>query len=383
LTGSVSNLGRLPVPDALTRLELVPLEGGDAAFVHDTSYTVPGRFEGVVSLPPLTATLRTADRYELRLTLDPQDQLDEPREWNNVATATLDLRPDLVPLSLTYRLDSSGLQSGTLALTATVHNQGSWPSTAVTSTVYLETLPDRTLEVPEVFSVPPLAVDDQVGIEATLDWPLPDHDLYHLVLELDEGDGLPEQNEDNNRRAQVVAVGLSTTLSPTVTTVLTSASGAVALVFPAGAVAAPTQVRYKPLLLEDADVNGLGSSGVAFLLTAVVDGQPAPLTFAQPVTVIWRYSDADVSALQEDHLRLFVLGEGGLWRDAACQPYQRDPDGNRLVTAICHTGQFAFGNQYALYLPFVPHEMPASTSTQAPLPPVSQPRRPGSPLRLP
>jgi hypothetical protein len=383
VTGSIANLGRLPVPDALARLELVPLEGGDAGFVYDAFYAVPGRFEGVVGLPPLTATLRAADRYELRLSLDPENQLDEPREWNNVATATMDLRPDLVPLTLTYRLDGSGLQSGTLALTATIRNQGSWPSTAVSATVYLETVPERTLEVPEVFSVPPLAVDGKVSIQATLDWPLPDHDLYHLVLELDEGDGLPEQNEDNNRRAQVVAVDLSTTLSPTATTVLTSASGAVQLVFPVGVVVAPTQVRYKPLLLGDADVHGLRSSGVAFLLTAVVDSQPAPLTFAQPVAVTWRYSDANVSALEEARLRLFALGEGGLWRDAACQPYQRDLDGNRLTTAICHTGQFAFGNQYTLYLPFIPREMPALNSNQAPSPPTPQPGRPGSPLRLP
>jgi hypothetical protein len=383
LTGSVGNLGKLPAPAALTRVELLPHEGGGTVFVHNTFYTVPGRFEGVVGLPPLTATLTAADRYALRLSLDPEDQIDEPREWNNVATTTLDLRPDLVPLTLTYRLDGSSLQSGTLALTATVYNQGGWPSTAVSATIYLETVPDRTLEMPVIVSVPPLAVDGQVDLEATLDWPLPDHDLYHLVLELDEGDGLPEQNEDNNRRAQVVPVDLNATLLPATTTVLTSASGAVQLAFPAGAVLTPTQVRYEPLLLEEADVPGLKNSAVAFALKAIVDGRSVPLTFARPISVTWRYSDASVGALDEARLRLFALGAGGLWREAACQPYQRDLEGNRLLTAICHTGRFTFGDQYLWYLPFIPREMPASSSNQAPSPPTPQPGRPGSPLRLP
>lgn len=353
LAGSIGNLGKLPATDVLARLQVTSAEDGTTVLGHDAFYTVPTRFDGVVVLPPLTATIATQGRYELRLSLDPTGQIGEPRKWNNVASTTLDLRPDLASLDLAYQLAGPVIQSGTLALTATVHNQGAWPSPAVSASVYLEALPEGTLVDSQTLHIPPLNVSARAALTTSLTWSIPDHEMYHLILDLDEEKRLSEQNEDNNELGRIVPVVLRATLTPTATTVLTNASGAVQLVFPAGVVTRPFEIVYTPFWPGDWVTGLLKTSTVAFSLTAMLDGRPALLTLARPVSVTWRYSDADVAGLEEGGLRLFVQGADSRWDDAGCRPYQRDLEGNQLTASVCRLGRFVFGSRYDWYWPLI------------------------------
>lgn len=378
-SGSIGNLGKLPASDVLARSEIVLDRIGTVLLGHDAYYTVPARFDGVVVLPPLTTTLDVPGRHEVRLSLDPDGRVDEPREWNNVVTTTLDLRPDLLALDLAYRPTGPIAQSGALLVTATVHNQGDWPSTAVSGTVHLQTVPEGMLLVPRTLSVPPLNAGEHVEVGLTLTWPVPDHDRYELVLELDSANVVDEQREDNNTYTLTVPVAISATLTPSATTVLTSASGAMELIFPTGAVTVPTAIRYVPLWPGDWGTGALKMSNTAFSLTAVLAEQPVALQRA--FTLTWRHSDVDLMALDETRLRLFVWEEG--WQDAACGPYQRDANQNRLRTAVCHTGRFVFGDRYDLYLPLTSRAgLPATLQGEL-SPSTHESERPRSPLRLP
>ncbi len=353
LTGNIGNLGKLPAADISARLEILSNNLVTTAPGWDGPYAAPARFEGVTALPPLTLTLATQGRYELHLSLDPDNQFDEPREWNNIATTIVDLRPDLEPLDLDYRLTVPFTQNGTLVSTVTVRNQGIWPSPAVSGTVYLQAMMADTLGVSEEFSVPPINIEDQARIEITLSWPVPDHDLYQLKVVLDEDSELDEQREDNNSYELLIPVAVSADVMPNVTTVLTSASGAMGFVFPSGTVTMPTEISLIPLWPGDWETGVLKPSAVAFSLTAKRDDQPVPLTFAQPVSVTLHYDESDVSGLEPTHLRLFVQGAGEQWYDAFCRSYQRHPDEDRLALAICGTGRFVFGNRYDQLFPLL------------------------------
>jgi hypothetical protein len=379
-TGSVGNLGKLPVSDVLARVEVFSGDASAAVFHQDAYITVPARFDGVVVVP-VTATLAGLRRYALLLSLDPEGWLDESRRWNNVATTTLDIRPDLVSLGLTHQVSSLGRQSTTCVLTASILNQGVWPSQATSATVHLETLPEGMPVQSLALPVPPLPVGAQVNLTSRLAWAAPFSDLYRLVLQLDEDDDVPEMDEDNNGDDALVPIALGTIVAPNATTVLTSVSGAVELVFPPGAVSTPTEILYTPLWPREWQVGRLTTSNVAFSLTAMSNGRPAPLVFALPVSVTWRYKHADVTALDEEHMRLFALRQGTMWNDAACQPYQRDANQSWVMAAICRTGQFVFGNRYDLYFPAIWHEGLSRSTQKEPMP--SFTGGAGSPLLLP
>jgi hypothetical protein len=367
----------------LARLEILSSEGGTAVFGHDASYDVPARFDGVVALPSLTATLSAPGHHELRLSLDPEDQIDEPREWNNVVSTTLDVRPDLVALDLTYRFSGPIVQSETLTLTATVANQGNWPSPETSATVYLETVPGGTLSVPQAFSIPPLNIGDQISLETSLLWPAPEYDLYRLIFKLDGADDLAEQNENNNTLEAMIPVVLRAALQPTTTTVLTNTSGSLHFIFPQGLVTASTEIVYTPFWPAYWVTGGLNWSTTAFSLTTFIDGQPSTLPLPRSFSAIWRYSEADLVGLDEERLRLFVLGENGSWHEASCQSYQRDISQNWLLATPCRVGRFVFGSRYELYLPL---SMSEGTSQNLHLDPAltaPQGNRPRSPLRLP
>jgi hypothetical protein len=382
LTGSIGNLGKLPATGALARLELVLDEGGTAVTGFDTVHDVPARFDGLVTLP-LSATLAAPDRHQLRLSIDPDGSFDEPREWNNVATATLDMRPDLVPLDLAHRLKGPVVQSGTLEVTATVQNHGDWPSSAVSGTAALQRLPEDTPVATETFSIPGLNIGDPAGAAFTLTWPVPDRDLYRVTLTLDSAASLEEQNESNNEYELVISVPLTATLTPTATTVLTSVSKAIQVVFPAGTVTTPTQVLYTPLWPAPWDTGLLKTSTAALSLTLLFNNEPAALGFGHPVTVTWHYSDSDVTALDEKDLQLFVRESGGSWSDAACGPYHRDPERKRLSVAVCATGWFVFGNRYDLYVPQAARSGSLYGSYGELALRTQEMGVPGSPLRLP
>jgi hypothetical protein len=387
LTGEVANLGKLTATDALVRMEVISGEDGTAIFGQDTYYTLPGRFEGVVALPPISVTLATQGRHELRLSLDPEDVIPEPREWNNVVTTTLDLRPDLAPLDLTYRLSRSVLQSGTLLLTTTVVNQGDWPSPVSSGTIALEVIPEGALSVPQTISIPPLEVSEQIQVGVTIPWPEPDHELYQVNLQLDPAGLISEQNDANNRYELVIPVVLSATLTPEATTVLTSASDSLVWVFPPGVVAEPTQILFTPLWPDGWEVQPLQIATSAFSLTAKLDGEPTPLTFLRPVSVTWRYRPEEVEGLDEARLRLFWhAGTGsapGGWWDAGDRPYQRDPGQNRLEAFIRLTGRFVYGTRFDRFMPIVGKDGPPDRLGREPGGPAPEPEWPPSPLRLP
>ncbi len=354
-TGTIGNRGKLAAPDVLARFEVLSGESGTVVWGHDAWVTVPARCEGLVTLPALTATLAAPGRHELRLALDPENQIHEPREWNNVATVTLDLRPDLLPVDLFYRLlppqaGSLGL-TDTLVLTSSVRNQGDWPSQAVSATAYLETAFEGARVASGSLPVPPLAVDTQVDLTTRLTGSLFDHDLYRVRVVVDEEARVPEQDEANNHQAWSVPITVKATLVPTATTVLTSATGAVVLVFPAGVVVTPTEVVYTPDLPAASPKSLINLADVAFSLTASRAGQPVDLALTRPFSVTWRYSDADVDGLDEEQLRLFSQGAGAGWHHAACQTYDRDPDQNQLTAVVLRLGRFVFGNRYDFFMP--------------------------------
>jgi hypothetical protein len=489
LTGRIGNLGKLTATNALARFEIITQGHETVLLGHDAFYTVPARFDGAVVLPPFAAALAAPGRYALRLSLDPGDQIDELREWNNVATTTLELRPDLTPLALGYRLVNPTSQSRTLALTVTLGNQGSWSSSSVSATVGLATAPQGSLGFSQILSVPPLAVGEHVSLETslpfsssllmlqvivdpghklaeldetnnvvttTLDvwpdllpsaldyqlslqpmtpgwiasliftstvrnqgpqpsqaasatfyletlpqetfivsrslplsplaadaqvslttgltWTLLDHDLYRLRVVLDEEGKLYEQDTVNNQRVWPIPITVQASLAPTLTTVLTSFSGDVRIVFPGGAVTTPMDIIYAPWWPTELPAT-LNPAPVGFALTAVPGEET--LLFSRPVSATWHYSDDDVVGLEIERLRLFTPGAGDAWPDAACQPYHRDPGQNQVTAAICQTGNFIFGNRYELYLPLSLNETlpPGRYEEVSPVPEFNLPPR--------
>lgn len=165
--------------------------------------------------------------------------------------------------------------------------------------------------------------------------------------------------------------------------VLTSTSGALQFVFPAGAVRVPTEIRYTPLWSAVGETGRLQASSTAFSLTGVLDDRSVPLAFDRPVSVTWRYGEVDETVLDEAQMRLFVRAGEEHWLDAACRPYQRDLRQNRLSTAVCLTGRFVFGNRYDLYFPLMSQQTLSPRTYTAPLSPRPDSAVPRSPLLLP
>ncbi|MGD9101280.1 MAG: CARDB domain-containing protein [Anaerolineae bacterium] len=349
LGGYIGNLGTLTATDLLARFEVFSHEDSTVTLGHDASYTIAARFDEVIALPPLTTTLIAPGWHELRLLLDPEDQIDELREWNNVATTTLDLRPDLLPSALDYRL---ALQFGSpgamaqLAFTSTVHNQGLWPGAAVSATFYLETVPQETLVVSKSLPLPPLAADAQVSLVTGLTWQPLGHDLYRLRVALDEQGQLVEQDVANNQRSWQIPIVVSAELAPTATTVLTSFGGGVQIALSAGGtVITPVTVIYTPWWPSQIPPT-LNPAPLGFALTTVPE-----MPLARPISITWRYGDGGTAGLAEEELRLFVQGEDSGWQDAACEPYVRGLALDQITASICETGHFVFGTRYDLYLP--------------------------------
>lgn len=353
LTGSVANLGKLPVSDVMARFEMLSDGGAPILLDEQVDFSVPARFDGVTILAPITATLTPPGRYSMRLDVDPEKSVSEPRDWNNVATTTVAILPDLVPIGLAFEPTGPIIQSGNLVLTATVRNQGVWTSPASSATIHLAAWPESTPVQTQALSISSLSIGAEASVATNFPWSAPDHEFYRLVLDLDEDDRVSELDEKNNEAELWVPITIRTMVTPNSSVVLTSASGAIALVFPPGAVTTPTEVLYSPLWSAEWNLGALMTSSVAFSVTAVLDERLMPLIFARPVTAVWRYEDADLDVPDEGQLRLFVGGEDGIWHDAACQPYQRDVEGNRLAGAVCHTGRFVFGYRYDRYFPLV------------------------------
>ena len=103
---------------------------------------------------------------------------------------------------------------------------------------------------------------------------------------------------------------------------------------------------------------GYRAAGHAFNLSAYRDGQAlSPFSFQQPVTITIRYTNADMTGLDEVGLVLRYWDNQN-WSEAACRDVVRDPEHNQIAVPICHLSLFAlFGPQSArpgtVYLPLV------------------------------
>jgi hypothetical protein len=60
----------------------------------------------------------------------------------------------------------------------------------------------------------------------------------------------------------------------------------------------------------------------------------------KPMTITLRYTDAEVSRVNETSLTLNYWN-GNQWIDAACGPYQRYPDENKIVVSVCALDEFS------------------------------------------
>lgn len=382
LTGQVGNLGKLPATNALVRSEILAAGDGRVLFQEQASQTILGRYDGVLVPSPLTASLDISGRHTLRLSLDPEGWIDEPRDWNNVATVTLDIHPDLAVNGLLHRIDTSHAPSTSIVLTASVINRGYWPSPAAGASATLQTWPEKLTVATRSLSLPALAIGAGANLTTHFAFAAPDRDLYYVVVDVDGEDVVPEPDAENNRSEQMLPMALSATLYPTSALILTSASGAVQLTFPPGIVSAPTKITYTPLWPADLETGLIRASTVAFSL-AVADAESAgDLVFGRPVTFTWHY-DGQSPPLDESQLRVYRGTADGLWYDAACGSYVRDVDQGRLTGRLCSTGQFVFGNRYDRYLPLISFVSVPISTTQEPR--LLDQDSPGSrsPLRLP
>jgi hypothetical protein len=381
LSGNIANLGKRPASGVGARFEAV-VDGSEPVLLdQQMGLAVPGRFEGVTALPPLTAALTAPGRHVLRLAVDHDGLVDEPRVWNNVTTRTVAILPDLTLFDLVHEVTGFVPETRNLVLTATVRNQGTWSSPAASSTAHLAAWPDDPPVQMQAVSIPTLTIGAKASAVMHFDLSASVFDLYRLILSVDEDGRVPELDEGNNETESMVPITVRAIVTPTSTVVLTSASGAISLVFPPGAVSTPTEVLYTPLWPADWNTGVLKTSSVAFSLAGVVDGGLMPLTFSRPISVFWRYDDAELDVPDEGQLRLFAGVEDGVWRDAACQPYLRGTEENWLEAPICHTGQFVFGYRYDKHWPVIFRAgFPGRLYEASPR---SEPFNIGSPLLLP
>ncbi|MDY7078109.1 MAG: CAP domain-containing protein [Chloroflexota bacterium] len=160
--------------------------------------------------------------------------------------------------------------------------------------------------------------------------------------------------------AITITAGPSVIVRPTVssTLVYTDGQGNVTTVFvPAGSVVETATLRLIPLTTTKTHPQGYAFTNHAFILEARWNGTLL-LDFARPVTITIHYSDADVTTIDEDSLRLYYWDASG-WVNAAttCSPslvFGPQPDENWLAADVCRLGEFAlFGRQWRIYLPLV------------------------------
>jgi hypothetical protein len=195
ITAHVSNLGKLALSEAKVRWEIMSQENGSILLSREQAYDIPSRFDGVVALPDVTATVAAAGLYELIVSADPDDKAIEPREYNNVVTAALDLRPDWTISDVVHGLSEVTPEQGQLNLTVTVSNQGNWPAPATRLDIALERAEQGTALLPAAVEVPPLATGEAVSLTKKV---LLSSGLYTVALVIDADNEITEAREDNN-----------------------------------------------------------------------------------------------------------------------------------------------------------------------------------------
>jgi hypothetical protein len=280
VTGAIANLGKVPATGVVITS---PLLGFQA------TQDVPGRYEeDITPLLLPTLVLTRPGVYDVSLIADPAQALADPRRWNNSFTATVDARPDLLVSATAWSIQPSGILSGVLGVTLTVANGGSWPSPPVSGTLSLSDTQGTLFLPAQRFPIPALGSGAQVTVVEELALPTLSDDFYRLALEVDNNGAVDEWDESNNRIEMVIPIAVTTTLQPDAVAVLTSTSGHLEFLFPAGTVTTPTEIQFVPRVTSELPSGPL--IGVtAFTLAACRGGQPISLTPSIPITVTWQY----------------------------------------------------------------------------------------------
>lgn len=375
VTGALANLGKLPASGVVITSPLLHFQ---------ETRLVPGRYEGDVPLLPLPGLVITRPGvYEIALIADPAQAIADPRRGNNAVTVTVDILPDLSISPQTWDIRSPGTPSGTLRVTWTVANEGSWPTPPVSGTLHLSGERGSLLLPDQRFPVPGLGPGAQATLAQELALPGSKEDLYRLALEVDSDGSLDEQDEGNNQATTTIPVVVTATLQASTVSTLTSTSERLTFVFPAETVTTATEIRLTPWAMWDLPPAPLLYMG-AFMLEAYRDGQPISLTPALPVSLTWQYTDTHAANLDEERLGLYRLAEDGRWQRVRCPTERRQSEVNRLDTCVQQLGQYVLGQGYEVYVPLVQMDGAGNGSqAQSQGPPSAPGVLPGTPLRLP
>jgi len=342
VTGIVANLGPLTATGVV-----IACPGSGCQLIQD----VPGRYvEDIAPLPLPTLAITAPGVYDLSLVADAPQSLPDVRRWNNSSTVSVDARADLTVLEAVWCIHSQEPASDVLSVTLTVENEGLWPTPPISGALHLNNAQGSLVPTVRQVSVP--AMGSRARAVSLQEMPLPgsSEDLYRLTIDVDSAAVLDEQDESNNQAQIPIPIVVTTTLQPTATGALTSASGHTAFLFPATSVTLPTEIRFTPLLTSELPPGPpLGVS--AFDLRAYRGGEPVSPTLSCPITVTWQYSDTEVTGLYESGLGLYSLASDGLWQRVYHPVERHDLEMNRLSTCVHHLGTYVFGQGDEIYFP--------------------------------
>jgi hypothetical protein len=336
----------------------------------------------------LTLDASSNGLYYVMLEVDSDDTVDEQDENNNWVEMRIDARPDLVISATNWNIRPPITTTGLLSVALQVTNEGLWPTLPVSTVITLKDAHGTLLMPDYLLPTPALAPTAQITNAVAFTLLPPASDLYHVTAQVDS-DGIQlEQNEENNLVEKIIHIVVTTTLQPDAADVLTSTSGHLAFMFPAGTVTVSTEIRLTPLATSEVPP-GPPRKITAFQLAAYQDGQPISLTPPLPITVTWQYADADVAGLNENELGLYRWIGNSPWQHMSNPAEQRWPDENRLRTTIRQLGEYAFGQTHRQYLPVVMSSGEGAMSASSAAPVTQEVEQPtgdvllSRPLRLP
>jgi hypothetical protein len=388
ITLTVANTGKWPSSPVSGTLTVSNAQG---------TLSLPGQRFPLPTLGPdaqetiteeLTLDASSGGLYYVTLEVDSNGTVDEQDENNNWADMRIDARPDLVISATGWSARLPITTTGLLSVTLEVTNVGLWPTLPVSTAVTLKDAHGTLLLSDYFLPTPALAPGAQVTNVVAFTLLPPAGDLYHVTAQVDSDGIQPEQNEENNLVETITHIVVTTTLQPDAASVLTSTSGHLMFIFPAGTVTVPTEIRFTPLATSEVPPGPLRKV-TAFQLAAYRDGQPVSLTPPLPITVTWQYKDADIAGLDENELGLYRWIGNSPWQHMSSPAEQRWPDENRLCTAIQQLGEYTFGQMYRQHLPVVMLSSGGATSAYSEAPVIREVEQPtgdvllGRPLRLP
>ncbi|HDQ71734.1 MAG TPA: hypothetical protein ENN19_06510 [Chloroflexi bacterium] len=361
----VTNLGKLAADGVTIESCVTALTAGSVKLpCAQQILSVPARYEAE-PIPFLAASvvLTQSGLYDLDVTIemdaDPENAFDDQRAWNDHVTATVnaafDARPDLAITDVWWQFDLPTMQNGALDVALRVGNEGIWPTSDVSGTLYLSDTRGSLLVPAQRFTVPALLYGEQTTIDVdSLPLYVAD-DFYHLTLEVDDDAILDEVSEENNRVDLLIPAIVTATLYPESGVVITSTSGDVTLDVSAGTVTTTTVIYLIPRLVSQVAPDYLGGLS-AFGLMAYQNGQMATAPFSRSITLTWRYNADNISGvMSEEGLKLYHETEtDGVWEAVACPGTCLHPDKDELTSPLYDVGEYLLGQWiYKLRLPVI------------------------------